>query len=1213
MHCRVVLRAVNDQTIKVHGLSTMKVTFGQVTFEQEFIIVDGINEHCIVGMDAIRKQGFVIDGALDKVYIKDKDERIGNLVTSRAVNVPPRSSRIIPCRLKVENLDIQSSLLFEPNVQLPDNVHLESTLFSADRGTQVLCINESDQPVRFSRKTQLGPVVCGVSDVCLDYGKEPSSKNPKILNDFSFEGIEEEHVKELKKLIFEFSDIFANSNNDLGKLKTVKHEIRIQEHPPIKQRPYRIPYSLKNTMSKQIKEMLESGVIVPSKSPWTSPVVLVKKKNGEMRFCIDYRKLNTITVKDSYPLPRIDEILDRLRGKKYFTGLDLANGYWQIEMEPNDREKTAFTVENNLYEFVKMPFGLCNSPSTFMRAINSVMADLLNENLHVFLDDLIVSSNSFEEHLRHIRRVFERLRKVGLKLKPKKCHFLQKKLEFLGHVVSESGIAPDEGKIEKIKNFHVLKNEKQVRSFLGLSGYYRRFIKNYATISHPLTELTKDTAIFNWTDKEQNAFEYLRNCLTTKPILAYPDFELPFIVFTDASNVGLGAILSQIQGGKERVIAYASRHLNHAERNYATIEKEALAIVFAVKKFKTYIHGHETKIVTDHAPLKWLMKVKDTNAKLTRWALEIQDLNLEIEYRPGRINKNADCLSRIPVSAIEADVQPDLITLQLKDSFCKKIFEHINKFSTLIGNELTKLNIDEFFIDEDGLIKRKCPPSKKRRRYLENVQLLLPEDLKLIVMKALHNDPMAGHLAFQKTYDRICEKFFWPEMRAEIKQYCAACHECALGKTSPHLKKAPLQPITVPNEPFERVSMDIVGPIKQTKNGNQYILVLIDNLTKWPEAFAMPDQTALTVAKIFVEQVICRHGMPRTLLTDRGTNFLSKLFQEICKFLKIERLLTTSYKPSTNGLCEHENKSLKDMLMHFVNNRHDDWDEYLSFVLFAYRTAVHSSTLETPFYLMHGRDPVLPLDTLLAMQRRSDCEPNDYKSRITLKLRDAFHLAYNNMHVAQAAQKLQYDKKSKLQKFSVGDKVYMTTVVVQPHQSRKFTPKWQGPFRITRKISDLLYEVNMGKIGKEQIVHVNRLKPCVEFKMWQAESQREKNSVDHNKLPIPVVPKIPYHETTPEQTTTQPTPTTTPITELNLNDSLATAETLKVVPRQVQSATKDTESKQPPAGETVENPGIQQLRDEQPLQQQADNARIPRREGLRDRSKIRPGKRYCCD
>ena len=278
MHCRVVLRAVNDQTIKVHGLSTMKVTFGQVTFEQEFIIVDGINEHCIVGMDAIRKQGFVIDGALDKVYIKDKDERIGNLVTSRAVNVPPRSSRIIPCRLKVENPDIQSSLLFEPNVQLPDNVHLESTLFSADRGTQVLCINESDQPVRFSRKTQLGPVVCGVSDVCLDYGKEPSSKNPKILNDFSFEGIEEEHVKELKKLIFEFSDIFANSNNDLGKLKTVKHEIRIQEHPPIKQRPYRIPYSLKNTMSKQIKEMLESGVIVPSKSPWTSPVVLVKKK-----------------------------------------------------------------------------------------------------------------------------------------------------------------------------------------------------------------------------------------------------------------------------------------------------------------------------------------------------------------------------------------------------------------------------------------------------------------------------------------------------------------------------------------------------------------------------------------------------------------------------------------------------------------------------------------------------------------------------------------------------------------------------------------------------------------------------------------------------------------------------------------------------------------------------------------------------------------------
>ena len=1218
MHCLVVLRAVNNHQIKVHGVASITVTFGQVTFDQEFIIVDGINEHCIIGMDAIRKQGFVIDGLTDKVFIREKDEQVGHLVASQTVSVPPKSVKSIPCRLAVENAATEAFLLFEPNLELPNNVTLESMLFSSGGGTHVLCINGTDQPVQISRRTCLGPVVCGVEDVELLSKENKPKMNTDILKEFCFDGVEQEHLKELKKLILEYSDIFATSNIDLGKLDSVKHEIKVQRHPPIKQRPYRVPYSLKETMASQVREMIEAGVIIPSKSPWTSPVVLVKKKTGDMRFCVDYRKLNAITIKDCYPLPRIDEILDSLQGKKYFTGLDLANGYWQIEVEPNDREKTAFVVENDLYEFVKMPFGLCNSPSTFMRAMNCVMADLINEILHIFLDDLIVASSTFEEHIGNLRKVFDRLRSVGLKLKPKKCHFLQKQLEFLGHVVSENGISPDDSKTIKIKEFPTPKNGKEVKSFLGLSGYYRKFIKDYSTISHPLTELTKDDIPFQWTKKEQDAFDHLRTCLITRPILAYPNFKLPFIVFTDASNVGLGAVLSQIQNGKEKVIAYASRHLNQAEKNYATIEKEALAIVFAVKKFKSYIHGHETKIVTDHAPLKWLMKVKNTNAKLARWALEIQDLNLDIEYRPGKTNSNADCLSRIPVSAIEADIPPDLITLQLNDSFCKKMFDHLNKVSSLNENELRKLNIDEFFIDEDGLIKRKCPPSRKRRRYLETVQLVLPTDLKPIVMKALHNDPLAGHLAFQKTYDRICEKFFWPEMRVEIKQYCAACHECALSKTSPHFKKAPLKPIPVPNEPFERVSMDIVGPLKVTKKGNQYILVLIDNLTKWPEAFAIPDQTALTVAKIFVEQVICRHGMPRALLTDRGTNFVSKLFQEICKFLKIERLLTTSYKPSTNGLCEHENKSLKDMLMHFVNNRHDDWDEYLTFVLFAYRTAVHSSTLETPFYLMHGRDAILPLETLLEVYNKSECEPNDYKTKVTIKLRDAFQLAYSNMHAAQEAQKFQYDKKSKLQKFNVGDKVYMTTVVIQPNQSRKFTPKWQGPYRITRQISDLLYEVNIGKVGKEQIVHVNRLKPCYESELWKEIT--EKNNVGPvapTELPIPVVPIIPSTETQCDNEAARPQrrvqfalPAPIPVPQVTMAET-ATREPANSVKKQIAIGMEQTT--QIMGAETSKEKNARTIIEDQREQQQPTTTTTSqRREGLRDRSKIHQKACHCC-
>ena len=919
MQCNVILCNVNNIELKTRGISKIHVTYGQVTFEQEFIIAEDINENCIIGIDVIRKQGFLIDGSDGTVSIKRKSEPGGELLSSRSIRVPPKSAMRVPCRLACANsVGIKPTFLFEPECELPEGVHFEPSLLNEVKQGHVfaVCVNGSNSTVVIERKSRLGSVINDAIVV-----EAPVLNNTtcelEILKQISFDGICMENKKKLVKLLKNYTDIFATTNSNLGNTGVIKHVIDVQGQPPIKQRAYRVPYSQKPIIKKHIEEMLDKGIIVPSKSPWSFPVVLVKKKSGETRFCVDYRKLNKITKKDCYPLPRIDEILDILHTKKYFSTLDLASGFWQIEVEPKDQEKTAFVVENDLFHFRKLPFGLCNSPSTFMRAMNYIFDDLIGRILYIFLDDIIITSSTFEEHLENLEKVFDRLRKAGLKLKPNKCHFLQKEIEFLGHKVSERGIAPDDSKIEKIRDFPTPRNAKEVKSFLGLSGYYRRFIKGYATISHPLTELTSLKTQFKWGENEQRSFDLLRTCLTTKPILAFPDFSKPFAIFTDASDTGIGAILSQTLENNERVIAYASRHLNAAERNYATVEKEALAIVFAVKKFNAYIHGHETKIVTDHAPLKWLMKVKDTNPKLTRWALQIQDLNLDIQYRPGRVNQNADCLSRIPISSIEIHTPDDITSLQRKDSFCNDLLKYLeHKILPPENSFFFNVKIEEFFIDNDDSLKRERPPCGKRRRFLPTIQLVVPQSLKIVVMKALHDLPMAGHPGFQKTYDRITEKFFWLNMHQEIKEYCTACHSCSLGKSNPHHRKAPLQPLPVANEPFERISMDVVGPLKQTHNGNQYILVMIDSLTKWPEATAIPNQTAETIAKIFVENIICRHGMPKSLLTDRGTNFVSKLFQSICSILKIDRLLTTSYKPSTNGLCEHENNSLKDMLMH---------------------------------------------------------------------------------------------------------------------------------------------------------------------------------------------------------------------------------------------------------------------------------------------------------
>ena len=432
-------------------------------------------------------------------------------------------------------------------------------------------------------------------------------------------------------------------------------------------------------MQRQVQEMLEAKVIQPSLSPWAFPVVLVEKKDGEQRFCIDYRKLNHITKKDSYPLPRIDDTFDMLHGKKFFTTLDLASGYWQIELEESAKEKTAFIVENNLYEFNRMSFGLCNAPATFQRLMNYVLRDVLGKSALVYLDDVIIFSESYEQHLMDIRKVFSLLQRANLKLKLKKCQFMKKSVDYLGHVISTEGIAPDPNKIDKIANYKVPISVDEVRSFLGLAGYYRRFVPNFGTIARPLTRKTHkdlEKEPFTWSEEDHKAFETLRTCLVTPPILAFPNFNLEFLLFTDACDYGIGAVLSQLQDGKEVVIAYASRQLQKAEIKYPTVEKEALAIIFAIKQFRQYLLDEPFTVISDHRPLQWLQDQKDVNGRLGRWAIALSAVNYKIRYRPGRIHQNADCLSRLKVASIQTvDIPrlPEIVKQQRTDETCVMI------------------------------------------------------------------------------------------------------------------------------------------------------------------------------------------------------------------------------------------------------------------------------------------------------------------------------------------------------------------------------------------------------------------------------------------------------------------------------------------------------------------------------------------------------------
>src|SRR3990170_1079624 len=393
--------------------------------------------------------------------------------------------------------------------------------------------------------------------------------------------------------------------------------------------------------------MLENGIIRPLYSPWAFPVVIVGKKNGDYHFCVDYRDLNKVTKVDAYPLPRIDDLLTSLSGSQWFTTLDLMSGYWQVAMDESDIEKTAFTTGHRLYEFVVMPFGLNNAPGTFQRLMNWVLREFLGQFVAVYLDDVIIHTEGpLEQHLDHIKQVLQKLREAQLKIKLKKCYFCFPSLTFLGHIVGRGGIQTDPEKIIKIKNFPIPQNISQLRAALGLFGYYRKFIKDFSRHAKLLNLLLKKGQAYQWTDKQQNAFERLKEMLLKAPILRYPDWEKPFIIYTDASKTGLGAVLSQKDDNKEYVVAYGSRSTNKSEENYSITDLECLAVVWAIKHFQHYLYNHFT-IVTDHSALKWLKTSKLPTGRRARWIMELQQHDFTIEHRAGKANANADALLRM--------------------------------------------------------------------------------------------------------------------------------------------------------------------------------------------------------------------------------------------------------------------------------------------------------------------------------------------------------------------------------------------------------------------------------------------------------------------------------------------------------------------------------------------------------------------------------------
>jgi transposase InsO family protein len=795
----------------------------------------------------------------------------------------------------------------------------------------------------------------------------------------------------INEVLTSYPDVFSHKGTPVGASDNLPPcVIDTGDHPPIRQRAYRMPFSKREECERLVQEMLKDGIIRESDSPWASGVTLVAKRDGTTRFCIDYRRLNAITRKNSYPVPLVQDVFDAMAGAKIFSTMDLRSGYHQLKMHPDSIPKTAFMVPSGLYEFVRMPFGLTAAPAIFQRTMDRVLAGM-GTFAKVFIDDIVVWSATPEEHAEHLRAVLERLRSAGLQLKTPKCHFGLDEVELLGHSVSAEGVRPLESRVEAIKNLGPPKNIHALKSFMGMANYYRNHIPGFASLAIPLTDLTKHNQPFIWGPDQQEAFEALKGELVKAPILAHPDLNKPFRLYTDASRKAVGGVLVQLDdNGVERVISYVSNKLAGPQLRWSTIEKEAFAILNALKRLHAYLWGAKFEIRTDHSALRSLFKSEIKSSKLARWSIQIQEYGAPIRYHPGKLNKRADFLSRIeairpepvnsqkPLQIFTSSDLPDVwLTDQIDPSELAALQQQ--QFPEEYA-EAARDEDDSCFVLEGGLLYSKAPPSRAADSYL---RLILPREHRERVIERCHSE--VGHSAFAKTICRVQEHYVWPGMRKHIRQYVRHCVLCNT-LTPPH-PAMPRGRVPTPPRPFHSWAIDLVGPMPRDRRGRTYMLTAIDLLTGWAEAIPVASKHAETIQEAFLTNIVARYGIPALCLSDNGGEFTGAAFEEWLREFGVEHRLTSPNHPQCNGMCERFNGTIQKLLLKLSGGNSRKWSQYLPEALYAYRITCGPAGI-SPYQAVFGQKPRLP---------RSQADGQDEGDRLrAIRLAEKVLLEFRN-------------------------------------------------------------------------------------------------------------------------------------------------------------------------------------------------------------------------